>query len=264
MPPVTAYAVPQEISSPKFCRAFALGAAGVYAEDGQLRPGDVALFGSPALWDLLLQAREEGRTWYYGDKGYFGRNDHFRVTRDAFQAGPELVAPQDAVDRARAEAILRRYAPPETPWRRQGRHVLVCPPGPVYANLMRRAGYPMGTPEEWVSGVTAELRRWTDRASRVRTKDAFRAGRPLAEDLDGAWAVVTFASNVAVEAAMMGVPVFVLGPGAGRAFGLTDLSRIESPAYPEDRREKALALAASQWTTEEISEGRAWRSLCRC
>jgi hypothetical protein len=260
---VTVYAAPAEKSGPRFCHAFAQGAGGApIATDARLRPGEVALFGSPALWDLLLQARDDGRTWYYGDHAYFGRGQFYRVTRNALQAGPELAPPADQQARARAEAVLRHQGVQVRPWRRGGGPVLVCPPGPVYASLMRRAGYPIGTPEDWLRQVGAELAQWTDRAMRVRSKADFRGGRPLAADLADAWAVVTFTSNVAVEAALEGVPVFVLGPAAGRAFGRGRLDHIEDPFYPENRHELALSLAAQQWTLGEIAAGCAWRALC--
>lgn len=270
MPHVTAYAAPGERTSPAFCRAFAQGAGGAYVEDRQLRPGDVALFGSPALWDLLLQARAEGRTWYYGDHGFFGRAVRYgqfqkgpwymRVARGEFQAAaPGPLGPRE---QARAEAVLRRQDVQVRPWRGGGRHVLVCPPSPVYGHLMKRAGVPMDCPQDWGGWALRELERHTARPLRVRTKADAQEGRPLEADLEDCWAVVTFMSNVALEAVLAGVPAFILGPAAFRELGRNHLDQIESPLYPANRYEAARSLAAAQWTLEEIEQGTAWGALC--
>ncbi len=254
MQTVNVYAAPGERTSPRFCAAFAAGAGCATVTDGRLRAGDVALFGSPQLWDLLLEARAAGRTWYFGDNGYFRRGEYYRVTRDGFQAGRE--------PRAGGEARFDRLDVQIKPWRRGGRHVLVCPPGAVHAQLMRRAGVEIAEPGDWGAWAARELARFTDRPVRIRTKAEWLASRrPLAEDLEDCWAVVAFMSNTALEAAMAGIPVFILGPAASSPLGLRELERVESPVYPENRREIASSLAAQQWTLDEISAGDCWRAL---
>lgn len=255
MSPVTVYSAPAEQTSPRFCAAFASGAGAKIARDGRLRQGDVALFGSPALWELLTQALAEGRDWFYGDHAYFGRGKYFRVTRGSFQPATQ---PLPAGDPDRLEALGVQIQP----WRRDGRHILVCPPTATYAGLMRRAGVQVEGGDDWGAWAAAELARYTDRPVRIRTKAEFRAsGRPLAEDLDGAWAVVAHMSNAALEAALLGYPIFVLGPSAARPLARTDLAAIEDPFYPDNRREVAAGLAASQWTLEQLAAGDCWRAL---
>ena len=66
---------------------------------------------------------------------------------------------------------------------------------------------------------------------------------------------MTHSSNVAVEAVIAGVPVFVANSSACEPVGMTDFSRIESPIYPN--REPWLAhLAYSQFSYEEIESGK--------
>ena len=79
------YAVPTEVTSPRFCAAFAAGCGGTVTTSHRLRPGPVAMFGSAQLWPLLQQARDERREVFYGDHGYFGRYRHYRITRNAYQ-----------------------------------------------------------------------------------------------------------------------------------------------------------------------------------
>ena len=58
-------------------------------------------------------------------------------------------------------------------------------------------------------------------------------------DLEKAHCVVTFNSNVAVEALLAGTPVFVGPHSAALPMGrsVTDLGDIENPAYPDGREE---------------------------
>lgn len=252
---LTVYTVPGELTSPRFGDAFARGAGATVTKRLRLNPGDVAMFGSPILWPMLLDARDQGRTWYYGDHAYFGRREYYRVTRNAFMAqGTERHTGDDARLAALGVNIQT--------WRRDGRHILICPPGPVHANLMRRAGVEIQYPNDWGVWAMREVAKHTDRPLRLRTKAWARAtNEPLEADLKDCWAVVVFMSNVGVEAALAGVPVFVLGPSAARAVGCDDLARIETPLYPDNRHEFACSLAGQQWTLEEIAAGQAWEVL---
>lgn len=234
-----------------WCAAFAAGCGGAIEDvieggGAVLRDGPVALFGSPRLWPLLTRARAEGRTWWYGDKAYLGREAYYRITRDAFQhdgsgqAGPER---------------FRRTGWRVRPWRSGGGHVLVCPPSEAFQRLMGTGG--------WLPATLATLARHTDRPIRVRAKPPhhLRDRDPLAPHLEGAHAVVTFMSNAAVEAVLAGIPVFVTGRCAASAMGLADLALIESPLRPDGREQWAWNLAANQWTLPEIRAGLAWRML---
>ena len=248
MPPVTSYFVPTEKTSPLFAAAFAAGCGGDVAADDALRPGDVAMFGSVARWDVLLQARREGRSWYYCDHAYFGRFHYYRVTRNAFQ--------HDGAGEADLN-LPRRHGVAIKPWQPRGAHILVCPPDRAFEGLMIQAGV-LEAPG-WGSRTVDIMRRHTDRPIVVR--DRSQAGqRPLAQDLQDCWALVTFMSNAAIEAAMAGIPVFATGPCAARAIGRTALSQIEDPIYPE-RHQFAANLLAQQWTMQEIADGTCWRAL---
>lgn len=87
----------------------------------------------------------------------------------------------------------------------------------------------------------------------------------LEEDLDGAMAVVTFNSNVGVDAVIRGIPTFSFDKGSmvyDVSFNkTTDINRIESKTF--DRQRWANNLAYTQWTLDEMKEGFAWRHLTR-
>jgi hypothetical protein len=107
----------------------------------------------------------------------------------------------------------------------------------------------------------AELKRHTDRPIVVRAKpQPGETAVPLERALAEAHALVTHSSNVAVEAAIAGTPVFVAPSSAAAPVGLTDLSQIETPVRP-DRGSWLAHLAYAQYSMDEVKSGQAWRML---
>lgn len=244
--PVSYYSA-GEVTSPRFAFAFAKGCGGQITDDLEyLFPGPVALFGSPAAWPLLRKAQAESRPYYYSDHAYLGRSKFFRITRNAYQhdgTGPG--------DPNRFLVFHREVQP----WRRTGSHVLVCPNSAVYCHLH---GFDV---HEWLRTVTTTIRAHTDREIRIRWKVDQRM-KSIKDDLVDAWAVVVFSSASALDALITGVPVFVLAPfAAGYRLGLDDLTKIESPIYPDGREPFMHALCSNQWNLQEIYSGMAWRHL---
>jgi hypothetical protein len=241
--PVT-YSVPREKTSPLFCKAFATGCKGFVVSDGTLMPGPVAMFGSPALWEMLQTARREGRDYFYGDHAYFGRKQFYRITANAYQHHGI-----GETDGKRFKAFGR----PVQPWRTKGSHVLVCPQSDTHFRFFGIDG------QKWTRDVIAQIRQATDRPVRVRMKVD---RKPIQDDLRDCWAVVTYSSASALDAMIAGVPVFVLADFAAAALaGLQDLSLIESPIYPDGRERFLGVLADNQWTLSEMSSGMAWALL---
>jgi hypothetical protein len=116
---------------------------------------------------------------------------------------------------------------------------------------------PWSESREWSFRVAEDLKRYTKRRIVVRDKES---KKPLIEELCGAHALVTHGSIAAVEAVVMGCPVFVDRSSAAALMGLCDLERIESPLYPQ--RERWLqALAYSQFNEAELCDGTLWRLL---
>jgi hypothetical protein len=239
-----AYAVLGENTSPRFAKAFAKGCRGRLTTKNELQPGPVALFGSPARWAVLQDAIAQGRTWYYGDHGFFVRGDQYRITKNNYQhSGVGDVNP------TRWRALGRTIAP----WRKTGRTVLLCPQTPAYHALFGMDR------DQWVADLTATLEQHTDRPIIVRGKTDPTS---IEEALLDAWAVVSFSSAVAIDALLMGVPNFTLAPWAtAYPMGCPDVTQIERPVYPENRDRFCAVLANNQWTLHEIGRGSAWRAL---
>ena len=201
------------------------------------------------LKPTLEQAQAEKRTWLYADNGYFrpGKSGHFRITRNALQHDGTGNAPPERWERLGLEI---------KPWRKDGSHILVCPPDETYGQLWGLDH------RKWLQDVRGVLERATDRQVVVRHRSkAGSATEPFAAALQGAWALVTCTSNAAVEALLAGVPVFCTRPCAAYMMGTPVLAEIEYPAMPDDRERWAWNLAAAQWTLLEMADGTCWRDL---
>ena len=207
------------------------------------------MFGSPARWDILRQAIGEGRDWYYADHAYFGRFEYYKVTKNAYQlSSNHLGLGPNAYRFDRLKVEIK-------PWRNSGDFILVCPPDEKFAKLHRFNGL------EWLSHVCSAISGFTDRPLMVRQREDITYSNTLSSDLVGAWCMVTYVSNAAVESVCAGVPVICLGDCAASIMGSNNLADINDPPTPDGRREWASRLAANQWTMQEIASGMAWREL---
>lgn len=234
------YPQPGKGKAIEVCRAFAEGCGGRVVEQTPraLLSGAAAFYGVRPQWaHLWTQAKAEGRDWFYIDNSYLGRGE-FRVARNAVQAA------QCRPDLAR----LAKHGITLSPWRKTGGHVLVCLQSEEF----------MATVAGFTGDIAQAVRDQTDRPVKVRRK---YDTRPLAADLVDCWAVVTWASNCAVEAILAGVPAIVLGESAAAPMAGDGLDQIEAPPMPDGREEWAAALAASQWSIEELRSGKAWADL---
>ena len=236
------------------CAAFVEGAGGgtvCQPPPRRIGPGAACFFGvTEGTEHIWRQAKGLGRDWYYLDNAYFdaGRGRLFRATRNAVQA-----IGMEPPDWPRLAALGIRIQP----WRKQGRHIVLVAQSSTYMTVV--AGY-RGC---WWEDTVAFLRRHTDRQIVLR---GWRANKmalagTLAESLRDCWALVTWSSAAANEALLAGVPVFTAASCAAARMGLSDLTRIETPAYPSGRAAWAAALAGRQWSLEELRSGVAWRTL---
>jgi hypothetical protein len=135
-----------------------------------------------------------------------------------------------------------------TPWRKGGRHIVVALPSPTYSRSHDGA-------DTWTAETLSQLALLTDRQIVVRDKES---KRPLQVDLDGAHCLVAHGSIAAVEAVICGCPVVVHSDSAAALVGLTDLTKVEKPIYP-DRDKWLHSLAYSQYSESELVDGTLWR-----
>lgn len=207
---------------------------------------------TPELKPFIDKWRTTGRIWIYWDRGYNRRvfATDLPVGRDGgmyrwhvgtFQMQELRDVPSDR---------WKATATDLWPWQKNGRHVLVAEPSPTYQRFHGIEG--------WLPRTIAALKAVTDRPIVTRDKEMQRFSTKLHQHLKGAHCLVTHGSNAAVEAAIMGCPVFVHPDSAAALVGKTDIVEIESPTYP-DRSPWVHSLAYSQFSERELVDGTLWR-----
>ena len=243
----TTYIVSGAQTSPIFGKAFAEGCGGIVATNTELLDGSVAMFGHPNLMPLLSQARSERRDWYYGDKAYFGRTTHYRITKNAFM--------HDGNGEP-SEYRWRRLGISVQSWH-EGADILLCPQSESFFTSQGKSAY------EWIRQTSELISEHTDRKIRIHYKNGGnRAEIMFKQHLKNVWAVVVHSSMAGVQAVIHGVPCFATDPESTAArFGSTDLSLIESPVKPDNREHMAMVLANNQFTISEINSGYAWEQV---
>lgn len=206
----------------------------------------------PETRPLIDLWQRTGRPWIYWDRGYARRifatwlpravsgSGFYRWQIGAFQM--QVIRDVMALpDRWKALNI------PVAPWRNSGSHIVIAAPTRTYARFHNCEG--------WIADTIDALARVTDRQLVIRDKES---KRPLQADLDGAHALVTHGSIAAVEAVVLGCPVFVHWSSAAALVGQTSLKLIEKPAMP-DREPWLRSLAYSQFDERELVDGTLWR-----
>jgi len=148
------------------------------------------------------------------------------------------------------------------PWRGYpDGHILICDQRGIGSDIMK-------CPRPFIEPLLPKLERiFARHDKRKKPRFVFRAhpGRhqsklTLAQELQGARAMVTWASNAANEALLMGYPAFRTAPFHVNEAVLTDVSLLPTP--PEtDRLAGFKKLAWAQWSLTEIGDGSAFKWL---
>lgn len=229
---------------------------------------DVAVFyglsdGLRRIFDVYRRNRRA----VYIDLGYWGRRKRTRYD------GYHKVAVNSRHPTAYFQHKLHdhsrfgKFGIPVQPWRRRGRHILL-------AGMSAKAAAAEGfTPEQFEREAVRQIREFTDRPIVYRPKPNWLMAKmipgarlqrgsdiPLAEALRNCHAVVTHHSNVGVDALLAGIPCITLD-GVASVMGSRKFADIEDPPMPDGRDQWAADIAWTQWTVEEMRQGRAFRYL---
>lgn len=197
--------------------------------------------------EVIPRALASGRPFWHVDNGFHRPggghfSGYYRATYRAMW--PHLWENAPPVRGELANTTMR-------PWRTDGRHIVLALPGETFG---RAAGLDVAG---WVRTAEERLRAATKRPIVVRRKPPWQmrhtTGHTLAHDLLGAWALVTHSSNVAVDAVIAGVPVFVEPTSPAAPVGRT-VWDLENPATP-DRTVWWRSLMAQQFTLTEFKTG---------
>jgi len=198
--------------------------------------------------EIVEQCEGARMDYLYCDHSYFDKyrvdyskerwEGYYRLVPNHRYFQPSQDMPPDRWDRLGIEL---------KPWRKGGSQVVVIP-------ITKWVGAFYGVnPEMWLQRTIATLRQHTDRDIVVKQKDLGQ----LSSVLEGAWALVTFASNAAIEAVIQGIPVFTDEMAAAALMGSQTIEQIESPRAPSCREQHLHNLAYQQFTPQEIADGTA-------
>jgi len=237
--------------------AFGVGAGAQSRQQGSSLVGGVAgLIGfEDDHLDKMVHCWKNNLPFFHIDHSYFKRgyrkppeHGNFRVNFRHFHQTGLFELPPDRADRWRDRV---------KPWKKDGRTVVIVTPSARVCRVLGSVGWGHIHPEDWTRQMEAKLRKYTGRPLFVKTK-----GEGFAGTIENAWAVVSLSSVAETEAAMAGVPVFVSKHSPANQVGLSldDLERIDEPVYP-DREQWLRTLSYSQFNTEEMASGMAWRLL---
>lgn len=196
---------------------------------------------------LLRDCTERDRVYWHIDNGFCrpGRGRPHGYYRFAYRSMSPKFLPNADSSRARALGIELK------PWRKDGAHILLALPGADFGR-----GIGMNMPE-WIVDTRSELPRATSRPIVIRDR---QSPVPVEQHFRNCWALVTHSSNIAVDAVIAGIPVFVAPTSAAAPVGNLNWDALERPAMP-DRQAWLNSLAVQQFTPAEMGNGTAYDHL---
>lgn len=201
---------------------------------------------------IVPHAIRTGRPFFHLDNGYFlpaqgSTCGYYRMTFCG-------MSPKYLRDAPAPRSLDLR--PTMAPWRETGTHILLAMPGATFG---RAAGVNVPL---WIEGIGERLRAATGRPIVVRPKGE---GVHLGRQLKDCWALVTHSSNVAVDAVLAGIPVFVEPTSPAVPVGRVDWGPgdIEYPETP-NREQWWASLMAQQFTIDEMAHGWCRSFMFRC
>lgn len=212
---------------------------------------------SPEFRKSYADWAKRGRNFIYWDRGYLRRvfatwlpngNDlgvpggYYRWHLNCFQ----MQSIRDVSDDRWSFLKLDKYI---KPWNKQGKGIVIADTLPDYWDVF--------ADRDWCARTAHYLRTVTKREIYIRDKET---KIPLYDQLRDAHCLVSHGSIAAVEAVVMGCPVFVDPFSAAACVGETDFSKIENPVYP-DRKKWLHSLAYHQWNEKELVDGTLWRQI---
>ena len=213
---------------------------------------------------IIHKCWEDNRTFFYMDTGYFGNESTdknpngwkywHRIVKNDLQHNDVVKRPGD-----RFKVFNKTFKP----WKKSGRKILIAKPD---EKPMKFYGFDL---DSWILDTVKKIQEYTDRPIEIRDRAKQRIERVTTNTLqqaldDDVFALVTFNSVAATESIFHGIPVFTLAPSnAAAPVGLQDLSKIETPRYPDSDElyQWACHLAYGQFHISELKNGKAMEML---
>jgi hypothetical protein len=140
----------------------------------------------------------------------------------------------------------------------RGSSIIIVPPDEKISKVFKLAG-------SWVDDVIQELKQYTDRPIKIRSRPAARRDRIDADTFNkfieqDTFVVIGYSSNSLVESIVCGIPVISLGHSATKSLMNYNLKDIEQvPSVDDQLRDRWLChLSYKQFTHDELLNGTAW------
>ena len=211
----------------------------------------------------------DSNLFLYADEGNTKR--YLRYSYDGVFPTTGFYFDQD-IDPNRWQKISKDLNLNLKPWRTQGNHILIC--------LQRNGGWSMGglAVQTWLDQTISIIRSFAKkrpivvrlhpgdkkmpRMLRINHKNVtISRNKNIRQDLQNAWACITYNSSPGVASAIEGVPVFVTDPIPSHSQCMDvanfDLSQIENPIMPE-RQSWIEKISMCHWNFDELKNGDAW------
>jgi len=222
----------------------------------------IAVFGSlRGTGDLIKNCLSIPQIFYYFDHAYHLGTRHsnnnlindriYRIVKNDYNL--TYIDQLNDTDRERIEKYKKHIE--IKPWKKEGKYILVLPPSDfakTYYNI-----------PDWEEDTIYQLKQFTKKDIVVRKKDLSNLNNSLDEQLNDAFACVTFNSTACIDAVLKGVPSFCDGISCGMPVSQLDLSQIENPIYSDNREKWIDSLLANQFTMKEIEDGTAYEKVSR-
>jgi len=203
--------------------------------------------------DIFNHNAKNGIDYYEVDRGYINPNHfdgYYRISKNGLQAkySNKFKHPGDRMERLKFTISDKSSHNPKG-------HILICPPTEYIETYLG------SKPGKWTEDTANQLSK-LNRPVKIRQKTDTTA---LELDLDGAYCVVTFNSNVAVDASLRRVPVIATSYSVAYGWSGNDIQSllagvIQVPSLHQV--EKLIKfISYNQFTLEEIRNGTAWRLL---
>ena len=212
------------------------------------------------------------------ERGYINRCDYHSVGWNGLNGNADFCNKNMPNDRLSALNVGLM------PWRRSGEHILLCGQVPwdsqlqhLSPNRKKGRGY-----IDWCISTIKSIRSYSGRKIIFRMHPdianthlemfsfihdfkniEFSTNENIADDFENCHAMVCYNSNSAVDAAIMGIPIFT-SDESSVAWEVSNrrIKRIENP-LTRPREQWLQNLAYAQWSLKEISQGYPWLHLTR-
>lgn len=235
------------------------GVPHVRVPQGEIVDADCAVFWSIKRDDVIDRQKKRGRRYLVLELGYMGDRHHWAsIGYDGLNGRADF-----CTDNVPGDRWEKHFAHLMRPWRTGGRGcdlVIGQVPGDASIGHINIMSW-LGDIARALDGRDMVFRPHPLAADMPTPRGMRRSMGCLVGDLRSARRVITFNSNVGVDAILHGVPVVAFDQGSM----VRSVARHGLPGWPvyPDRTAWAHRMAYCQWTRDEIANGDAWEHLKR-